>query len=228
MNCRARGLKNFNLDGSIVMTKSNLLSCAIATAVAACMFSASAWATQGNNGNGNGGCGVGQQTNGCSTPVPGPAGPQGPQGEPGPKGDTGAQGPKGDAGATGAAGADGKNGSNGSNGADGAAGKDGVQGVAGAPGANAPNAVTQDQLDAVARRNNAGIASAIAVGFIPQSPEAGGKMVGAAVSTYGSEQAMALGVSYLSQNKAWVSKAGVSVGTRGSVGAAVAVGFTWK
>ena len=161
----------------------------------------SAHATPGGEGNNTGCNGVGNPNSPCGgggSTTPVP-GPAGPQG---PQGE---QGPKGDAGTDGAK---------------------GEQGVAGRD-ATVPNAVAQEQLRAVQRENNAGVAAAMAVGFLPQSPEGGKRMVGASVATYAGEQALAVGGSYLSQDRKWVSKAGVSIGTRGSVGAAVAVGYSF-
>lgn len=130
--------------------------------VAAATACALAWATPGNNGGGNGGCGVGQQTNGCGTPIPGPVGPQGPQGIPGRDGTDGVNG------TNGADGKDGRDGVDGTNGQDGAAGRDGQDGTAGAKGdqgeqglqgQNAPDAVTAPQLNAAVGATNAQVAS---------------------------------------------------------------------
>lgn len=187
--------------------------------IAAAFFSVAsmAMAQDGNNGNGNGGCGVGQQTNGCSVSVPGPAGPMGPMGPQGPQGEQGA---KGDAGATGATG---PAGSAGTNGKDGANGKD----------AKLPDglltrkdvATMQDWAEKMQREHYAGTAAAMAVASLPQPTLPGRSMVSLGVGAFRSEQGVALGISRVTEGNRFVFKGAVSADSRGGFGAALGAGL---
>lgn len=189
------------------------------TIIASMLFalSCTAIAQDGNNGNGNGGCGVGQQTNGCGMPIPGPAGPagpigpQGPRGEPGAKGDTDAIGTTWQAGAAGA------------NGKDGADGRD----------AKLPDglltrkdvAAMQDWAEKMQREHYAGTSAAMAVASLPQPTLPGKTMVSLGVGAYRSEQGMALGISRVTESNRFVLKGAVTADSRGGVGGSVGAGW---
>jgi trimeric autotransporter adhesin len=85
----------------------------------------------------------------------------------------------------------------------------------------------QNEIEAVQRNADAGTASGMAMSGVPQSYLPGKTMVAAGVAGYGSEQAMALGLSKLSDNGRWVMKLNGSANTRGKYGAAVGAGVTW-
>jgi trimeric autotransporter adhesin len=85
----------------------------------------------------------------------------------------------------------------------------------------------QNELEAVQRNADAGTASGMAMSGVPQSYLPGKTMMAAGVAGYGSEQAMALGLSKLSDNGRWVVKLNGSANTRGKYGAALGAGVTW-
>ena len=179
-----------------------------------------AFADKGGEGNNTGCNGVGNANSPCA-------------GNPGTPGATGPQGPKGDTGAPG------RDGSNGTNGAPGAAG---AQGKTGVPGRDAVlpwdivmqgqlNAATQklsQRIDDVDRNASAGTATAIGIASIPQAVDRDSKVVGAGAGYYRGESGLAVGMSWRSKDGDWISKAAVTVDTRGAAGVGAGVAYQWK
>ena len=204
-----------------------------------------AHASKGGEGNNTGCNGQGNANSPCAG-TPGPTGPQGP------KGDTGAQGPKGDTGAPGANGRDGTNGRDGKDGVatagkDGAEGKPGasITGATGATGAAGRDAtlpadiVTQSQLSSATqqlserieandKRASAGTAAAIGIASIPQAVDVDSAVVGAGAGYYRGESGLAVGMSWRNKAGDWISKAAVTVDSRGSAGLGVGAAFSWR
>ncbi len=84
------------------------------------------------------------------------------------------------------------------------------------------NAVYSARQDAMG-----GVAAAMAVAGLPQSSMPGKTFMALSGSTYGGEQGMAVGASYMSKDGKWVVKGAVNTSTRGEVGAVVGGGFYW-
>lgn len=78
------------------------------------------------------------------------------------------------------------------------------------------------------RRTNAGIASAIAQGTIPQVTMPGAKGFGASSGYYGGQSAVSIGGSAMTDNGKWILKSNISANTRGEVGAGVGVLYQWR
>ena len=84
------------------------------------------------------------------------------------------------------------------------------------------NAVYSARQDAMG-----GVAAAMAVAGLPQSSMPGKTFMALSGSTFGGEQGMAVGASYMSKDGKWVVKGAVNTSTRGEVGAVVGGGFYW-
>ncbi|MEG3176397.1 YadA-like family protein [Sphingomonas sp. RB3P16] len=82
-------------------------------------------------------------------------------------------------------------------------------------------------LQNVRRDANGGTAAAMALATIPQAYGPGMGMVGGGVSTWGGEQAFAIGVSKATTDGGIVVKAGATINTRGKGGGAAGVGFAF-
>jgi autotransporter adhesin len=82
--------------------------------------------------------------------------------------------------------------------------------------------VLQNRRDA-----NGGTAGAMAMAGMPQATVPGKSMVAAGASHYEGENAVAIGVSKVSESGQWVTKLNGTANTRGKVGVAVGVGFQW-
>jgi autotransporter adhesin len=79
-----------------------------------------------------------------------------------------------------------------------------------------------------ARRDaNAGTAAAMALATVPQAYGPGMGMVGGGVSTWGGQQAFAVGASKANADGTFIVKAGATVNTRGKGGGAVGAGFAF-
>ena len=74
---------------------------------------------------------------------------------------------------------------------------------------------------------NAGIASALAVGNLPQPTAAGKSMLSIGTSTHNGEQAVAIGISGVTPDNKYVFKGGVSSNTQNDVSGTIAVGIQW-
>ncbi|WP_242913767.1 YadA-like family protein [Brevundimonas pishanensis] len=81
------------------------------------------------------------------------------------------------------------------------------------------------QLEDYRRDANGGTAAAMAMSTIPQAQEPGANMVGMGVSTWGNEQALAVGYSRYTTDGRFVLRATGTYNTRSQGGAAVGVGF---
>ena len=83
------------------------------------------------------------------------------------------------------------------------------------------------QVGDLQRNADAGSASAMALSGVPQAFQPGKSMIAAGVGTYGSQSALALGLSTLSDDGRWVIKIDGSANTRGKYGGAVGAGLSW-
>jgi autotransporter adhesin len=82
-------------------------------------------------------------------------------------------------------------------------------------------------LSTLRKDANGGTAAAMALATIPQAYGPGMGMVGGGISTWGGEQAFAIGVSKASPSGQVVLKAGASINTRGQGGGSAGVGFAF-
>ena len=74
---------------------------------------------------------------------------------------------------------------------------------------------------------NAGIASALAIGNLPQPTGVGRNMLSIGTATHNGEQAIAVGVSGITTDNKYVLKGGFSTNTDNDVSSALSVGFQW-
>jgi len=72
-----------------------------------------------------------------------------------------------------------------------------------------------------------GVASAMAMGSLPQPYSAGAGMMSMGGGTYNGQSAMAIGASKVSENGKWVTKVQGSTNTQGDYGVSVGVGYQW-
>ena len=82
-------------------------------------------------------------------------------------------------------------------------------------------------LRAVERDADGGTASAMAINAVPQTIEAGRGMVGLGTATWGSQQAVAVGASFATDDGKIVFKASGTYNTRSQGGASAGVGFSF-
>ncbi|MDG6882741.1 Adhesin yadA precursor [Phocoenobacter uteri] len=99
---------------------------------------------------------------------------------------------------------------------------------------NGSNAKIEDGLntistrvDEVADNANAGVAAGIATANLPQPHDSGASMISAAVGHYQGQQAIAIGLSTISDNGKWIIKGSLSEGTQKNFSAGVGVGYQW-
>jgi autotransporter adhesin len=92
---------------------------------------------------------------------------------------------------------------------------------------NSAEAYTNFSVTGIQRNADAGTASAMALAGVPQAFQPGKSMLAAGVGTYGSQSAMALGVSTLSDDGRWVIKLNGATNTRGKSGGSVGAGISW-
>ena len=78
----------------------------------------------------------------------------------------------------------------------------------------------EDKIDGVAAGSNAAAS-------LPQVYLPGKSMVAASVGTYGSQGALAVGYSSISDNGKWLIKGQVNVNTKAKTGGGVGVGYLW-
>ncbi|WP_444999522.1 YadA-like family protein [Halomonas mongoliensis] len=83
------------------------------------------------------------------------------------------------------------------------------------------------RIDNVERNANAGTASALAAGTVPQAWMPGKSMVGVGAGTYEGESAVSVGVSRLSDNGRWVIQGKVTGDSQSNFGAGVGAGWHW-
>lgn len=74
---------------------------------------------------------------------------------------------------------------------------------------------------------SAGIAGALAAASLPQPYVPGASMASAAAGNYRGQQALAIGVSRISDNGKWVTKLSGNVDSQGEMGVSVGVGYQW-
>jgi len=78
----------------------------------------------------------------------------------------------------------------------------------------------EDKIDGVAAGSNAAAS-------LPQVYLPGKSMVAASVGTYGSQGALAVGYSSISDNGKWLIKGQVNVNTKAKTGGGIGVGYLW-
>ncbi|WP_162622592.1 YadA-like family protein [Hafnia alvei] len=83
------------------------------------------------------------------------------------------------------------------------------------------------KMDAMKDKLSGGIASAMAMGALPQPFEAGAGMMSMGGGSYNGESAIALGASKVSENGKWVTKLQGSSNTQGDYGVSVGIGYQW-
>ncbi|CCG20197.1 putative adhesin/invasin, partial [Taylorella asinigenitalis 14/45] len=75
---------------------------------------------------------------------------------------------------------------------------------------------------------NAGTASAMAVGTLPQAYKPGQSVMGVSGSTYEGHTAFAIGISTVTKSGKWILKGNVSGNGRGNLGASIGAGYAWE
>ncbi|MFV8903283.1 YadA family autotransporter adhesin, partial [Serratia fonticola] len=85
----------------------------------------------------------------------------------------------------------------------------------------------KNQVDKQNDKLEGGIAGAMAMASMPQPYSAGASMFSMGGASYGSQGAVAMGVSTISDNGKWVTKLQGTTTTQGDVGVAVGVGYQW-
>ncbi|MBS9773507.1 MAG: YadA-like family protein [Gammaproteobacteria bacterium] len=117
-------------------------------------------------------------------------------------------------------------------------GKDVLTTIKAAPGKGPNDVATVGQMNQVANNMkhaigkvaddaNAGAASGIATANLPQPHDPGASMVSAAVGHYQGKQALAVGISSISDNGKWIIKGSLSEDTQRNFGAGVGIGYQW-
>ncbi|MFK8401084.1 YadA family autotransporter adhesin, partial [Pseudomonas sp. BGr12] len=74
---------------------------------------------------------------------------------------------------------------------------------------------------------SAGIAGALAAATLPQPYQPGASMASVGAGNYRGQQALAVGVSRISDNGKWVTKLSANTDTQGEFGVSVGVGYQW-
>ncbi len=85
----------------------------------------------------------------------------------------------------------------------------------------------QDEIGDVRKQSQAGTSAAMAAANLPQPHDPGKSMVSAAIGGYESQQAIAVGVSTISDNGKWILKGSLTQDTQKNTGAGVGVGYQW-
>ncbi|KRF02101.1 hypothetical protein ASG87_11505 [Frateuria sp. Soil773] len=100
--------------------------------------------------------------------------------------------------------------------------KDGMQQTA-----NWAKSYTDQEVERMGNRANAGVAAAMAMAGLPQAYEPGKSMASVAGSTFRGESSLAIGVSMISEGGRWVYKLSGSTNSRGDAGVTVGAGMQW-
>ncbi|MDA3058089.1 YadA-like family protein, partial [Campylobacter sp. VBCF_05 NA6] len=98
-----------------------------------------------------------------------------------------------------------------------------IEGIAEHLGNNITN--INQRIDNVRDEARAGVASAIAIGNLPQSTIPGKGMLSVGTGYYQDEGALSIGLSKMSDNGKWVFKSSISVDTQDNIGAGASLGF---
>ncbi|MDA3077309.1 YadA-like family protein, partial [Campylobacter sp. JMF_06 NA1] len=98
-----------------------------------------------------------------------------------------------------------------------------IDGIAEHLGNNITN--INQRIDNVRDEARAGVASAIAIGNLPQSTIPGKGMLSVGTGYYQDEGALSIGLSKMSDNGKWVFKSSISVDTQDNIGAGASLGF---
>lgn len=83
------------------------------------------------------------------------------------------------------------------------------------------------KMDAMKDKLSGGVASAMAMGSLPQPFSAGAGMMSMGGGSYNGESAIAIGASKVSENGKWVTKLQGSTNTQGDYGVSVGIGYQW-
>ena len=83
------------------------------------------------------------------------------------------------------------------------------------------------QVEGVENKLSAGVASAMAMTALPQAFKPDSNLIGAAVSGYGNNSAIAVGISHISENGKWQTKLNTSANSQKDFGAAIGIGYQW-
>ncbi|MEP6906400.1 MAG: YadA-like family protein [Pseudoxanthomonas sp.] len=92
---------------------------------------------------------------------------------------------------------------------------------------NWANAYTDQQIERLGNRANAGVAAAMAMGGLPQAYEPGKSMAAVAAGSFRGESSLAIGISTISEGGRWVYKLTGSTDTRGDTGVSIGAGMQW-
>ncbi len=92
---------------------------------------------------------------------------------------------------------------------------------------NWANAYTDQQLQRISNRANAGVAAAMAMSGLPQAYEPGKSMASVSAGSFRGESSLAIGVSTISEGGRWVYKLTGSTDTRGDAGVTIGAGMQW-
>jgi autotransporter adhesin len=92
---------------------------------------------------------------------------------------------------------------------------------------NWANAYTNQQVQQLSDRANAGVAAAMAMAGMPQAYEPGKSMAAVSAGTFRGESSIAIGVSTISEGGRWVYKLSGSTDSRGDAGVAIGAGMQW-
>ncbi|WP_279361090.1 YadA-like family protein [Xanthomonas sacchari] len=86
---------------------------------------------------------------------------------------------------------------------------------------------TDSRVDQADRRASAGVAAAMAMASLPQAYQPDQSAAGVSLSSFRGEQAIAVGVSKISESGRYLFKVNASATTRGDAGVAVGAGMVW-
>lgn len=89
------------------------------------------------------------------------------------------------------------------------------------------NARLNSEVDRVSRNANAGTASALAAGLLAQSSHPGKSMVSVSAGSYQGQNALALGVSRVSDNGKIIVRFAGTTNSQGKTGVAASWGYEW-
>lgn len=92
---------------------------------------------------------------------------------------------------------------------------------------NWASAYTDEKVQQMSNRANAGVAAAMAMGGLPQAYEPGKSMAAISGGSFRGESSLAIGVSTISEGGRWVYKLTGSTDSRGDAGFSVGAGMQW-